>query len=476
MEIEMKNPAIEVRSKGKRVMLVAPPGRCLPDGSFHAVPPEGVARLAGWLRRHSFEVAALDVLIEGYDERRQDGNTVRYGLAADQAASRIAEWGPDLIGFSCLFTFAEPDLIEIARACRSRLPDALQVFGGAHAAADADLLLSKEPAVDLVALSEGELALVSLLSAIQAGADLTELEGFATRRDDGSIQKKPLKRFLDLDELPRPAWDLFPVAEYARANAPHFGRGQGRRYLPTTWSRGCVNACSYCLTPRRWGRGNYRKRPVESIIAEAKDLRASFEIEELHIEDDCLLADKSWFHAILDKLANERLGLFLDFPNGLDVTSLDSPTAAKLARAGTFRAGLAFDAGAPESPLKWVGKQPSVECGRRAVDMLHDVGIELIGYFMLGFPGQTIDDMQATVDYALALDLDSLSIFIATPFPGTPLHSFCERRGLLVGADDYKDFRFSIGHIRTDEFGPQDTLRLRRAGWLEFHKHHRRSV
>ncbi len=449
-------------------MLVSPPGRCTPHGSFHAVPPEGLARLSAWLRREGFYVATLDVLIEGYDLRQVEGKTVRYGISADQAASRIAEWSPDLIGFSCPFTCTEPDLIQIAGACKSLLPDAPIVFGGAHAAADALALLEKEPAVDLVALSEGELALASLLSAMQAGGNPNEVDGFASRKSDGGIQKRPLKQFLDLNRLPEPAWDLFPIDAYARANAPHVGAGLGRRYLPTTWSRGCVNACTYCLTPRLWGRGNHRRRPIENVLDEARHLRSEYEIEELHVEDDCLLADKAWFHAILEALSSENLGLLLDFPNGLDVTNLDRSTAVKLARAGTIRACLVFDAGEPEAPLKWVGKQVSQEQGSEAVAMLHDGGISLLGFFMLGFPGQTIDDMRATVDYALSLDLDALSIFIATPFPGTPLHTYCERKGLLVPDRDLRDYRFSTGHIRTAEFGPEDTERFRHEGWLEF--------
>ncbi|HUU00763.1 MAG TPA: radical SAM protein [Myxococcota bacterium] len=462
-----------MRPTGKRVMLVAPPGRCTTGGSFHAVPPEGVARLSAWLRKHGFEVAALDTLIEGYDLRLVEGKTVRYGITADQAAAMIAEWSPDVIGFSCPFTCTEADVIQIARACRSLLPDAWIVLGGAHAAANAAALLKNEPVVDLVALSEGEQALASLVSSIRGGGNPTEVDGFASRKGDGSIQKRPLKQFLDLDRLPLPAWDLFPIAAYAKANSPHFGMGQGRRYLPTTWSRGCVNACSYCLTPRFWGRGNYRKRSIARILDEARSLHEKFEIEELHVEDDCLLANKAWFHAILESMAQENPGLRLDFPNGLDVTDLDGLTADKLARAGTIRAGLAFDAGEPAKPLKWVGKQIPLKQGREAVNMLHAGGITLIGYFMLGFPGQTIDDMRATVDYALSLDLDALSLFIATPFPQTPLHTYCERAGLLVRPYDYEDFRFSSGHIRTSEFGPADTERLRHEGWLKFQNRRR---
>ena len=455
----------------QRVMLVAPPGRCTPGGSFHAVPPEGIARLAAWLRQSGFEVAALDVLIEGHDVRVPEGNTVRYGLGAEQATEKISAWSPDLIGLGCQFTCIEPDVLGIAKACRNLLPEALIVMGGAHAAVNARALLEKEPALDCVALSEGETALVSLLEC----GNPAEVDGFAHRMKDGSTRSLPLKHFLDLDRLPLPAWDLFPLDAYARANSPHFGTGSGNRYLTTTWARGCVNACSFCLTPRLWGRGNHRKRAVQSIIDEARRLHEEFGIEELHVEDDCLLADRDWFHAVLDAIAGENLGLRLDFSNGLDVTDLDRITIAKLARAGTTRLGLSFDAGEGDPSLRWVGKQVSLPKGQEVATDLREAGISLIGYFMLGFPGQTIDDMRATVDFALSLELDSLSLFIATPFPGTPLHAYCEREGFLVGADDPRDFRFHTGHICTPEFGPEDTQRLRREGWEEFHRRRRGS-
>jgi len=437
------------------------------------VPPEGAARLAAWLIHGGFEVAALDVLIEGYDVHVVEGKTVRYGLSVNRAAARIADWSPDVIGFSCPFTCTEPDVIEIAKACRSLLPDTLIVIGGAHAAANATALLGNESALDLVAVGEGEQAITSLLLHVNRGGSPVEMDGFAFRGPDGGIRQRPLKSFIDLDRLPLPAWDLFPLDAYAKANAPHFGVGQGRRYLPTTWSRGCVNACSYCLTPRLWGRGNYRRRSIAKIIDEARSLKQEFKIEEMHIEDDCLLADKDWFHAVLDAMAQENLGLRLDFPNGLDVTDLDETTVAKLARANTVRVGLAFDAGEPEKQLRWVGKRVSLKLGSEVVAMLHDVGISLIGYFMLGFPGQTIDDMRATVDYALSMDLDALSLFIVTPFPGTPLHTYCKRKGLLVAGRDLRDYRFSTGHIHTAEFGPGDTERLRHEGWLKFQNRRR---
>ncbi len=451
-----------------RVMLVAPPGRCTPDGSFQAVPPEGLARIAAWLRRDGYEVAILDALIEGYEERVAQGNTVRYGLSAARTAAMIAEWEPDIVGLSCLFTCVEPDVLEIARACRSLRPATPIVLGGAHAAYTARALLAREPAVDYVALSEGEAAFAALLECLNEGGQPAAVGGFASRGAGGEVRARPLQQFLDLDRLPFPAWDLLPLEAYNRAGAPHFGISRSSRYVPTSWSRGCINACSFCLTPRLWGRGNHRKRTPGHIVEEIRWLRAKLQIEELHVEDDCLLPDRDWLFAVLDAVAGEDFGLRLDFANSLDVNLVDDAIAAKMARAGGCRVGLSFDTGEGNERNGWVGKQVALETAHSAVAAMRAHGISMIGYFMLGFPGQTIADMEAIVEYALALDLDYLSLFVATPFPGSPLHTYCEREGLLVNATDPRDFRFSFGHIQTDEFGPADTERLRREGYLEF--------
>ncbi|MDY0000112.1 MAG: radical SAM protein [Polyangia bacterium] len=456
-----------------RVMLVAPPGRCTPQGSFHAVPPEGIARLGAWLRQRSFDVFALDLIAEGYDVRKEEGRTVRYGLGADEAVQRITACSPDVICLSCLFTCIEPDVLEIARLCKDAMPASTVVLGGAHAAATASEILNKEPAVDLVALGEGEAALASLLQCLQDGGEVHDVAGFAYRTSDGGPKSNPVEDYIALDQLPLPAWDLLPVEFYRRANAPHFGVGAGVRFLPTTWSRGCAQACGFCLSSRMWGKGNHRKRSIEHVLDEARVLKEVHGVEELHVEDDCLLHDKDWFHSILDAKAERLPELGLDFSNGLDIRRVDADTASKLARAKTVRLGLAFDTGVSTRELEWTSKRSSLAQSKETLAALHDGGIKVVGFFMIGFPGQTVGDMNATVDYAQSLELDAMSLFIVTPFPGTRLHAHCEREGLLVPDADPRDFRFSTGLIRTAEFGPEDTERIRREGWEAFHRRRR---
>lgn len=456
-----------------RVMLVAPPGRCTSGGSFHAVPPEGVARLAAWLRQARFDVAVLDVLVEGYDVRAGEGRTVRYGLSADEAAARIADHAPQLIGLSCPFTCIESDVLDIARACHALMPEAQILLGGAHAAVCAEALLHREPALSGVALGEGELAMESLLWCVRDGGMPDQVDGFACRQADGGVVSRPRREALDLARLPMPAWDLFPLEAYARANAPHYGVGAKKRFLTTTWSRGCVHACGFCLSPRLWGVGNHRKRTVESILNEARLLQEVYGIEELHVQDDCLLHDVAWFCEVLDAFAAWGSGPRLDFSNGLDVRRMDHDTAAKLAQAGTVRMALSFDAGETTRGLRWTSKRVPLPVAVDRVRALGGRGIDVVGLFMLGFPGQTISDMHRTVEYALYLDLAALALFVVTPFPGTPLHAFCEAEGFLVKPHDSRDFRLNTGLIRTPEFGPEDTERLRREGWEEFQRRRR---
>ncbi|MBW1810283.1 MAG: B12-binding domain-containing radical SAM protein [Deltaproteobacteria bacterium] len=453
-------------SSFKRVMLVVPPGRCTPEGAFHAVPPEGVARLAAWLRQHGIEVSVVDTLIEGYDNRLIKGKSARYGLTASQAADRVLDWKPDLIGISCLFTCIAPDVMEIAKACKSIEPRIPLVIGGAHAATNSVPILEKEQAVDFVALGEGEQTFMALIDCLRNGGNPSEIEGL-TGRENGQIFKGHLvSQNIDLNTLPPPAWDLFSIDSYVEADSPLCGPQGKKRFLPTSWSRGCINACSYCLTSRVWGTGNYQKRSVAHILDEVKTLRNSFNIEELHVQDDCLLADKTWLHTILDALANEHPELVLDFSNGFDIMTLDIETIARMAHAGTRRVSLSLEAGMPEKDLRFIHKRVPLSHAREIIAALHGHAIYITGNFMMGFPGQTIDDMEATVEYALSLDFDKLCLFIATPFPGSPLYAYCERHGYLVEPHNFNDFRFSKGLIQTGEFGPKDTERIRRDGWL----------
>jgi len=137
-----------------------------------------------------------------------------------------------------------------------------------------------------------------------------------------------------------------------------------------------------------------------------------------------------------------------------------------LAQAGARRVALSFEAGMPDKDLSLVQKRSPLSHSREILAALHEHAIYVTGYFMVGFPGQTIGDMEATVEYALSLDIDNLCLFVAVPFPGSALYTFCERHGYLVDPLSFNEFRFSKGLIQTDEFGPKDTEGIRRSGWL----------
>ena len=450
-------------------MLIGPPGRCRPEGYFHAVPPEALARLSAWLVRRGYEVEAIDSLIEGYQERLAEGQTVRYGLTEKRVAALIREYEPDVVGINCTFTNIEADVLGLARESKACLPDVPVVIGGSHAALNAGDILNNNPCVDFVCLSEGETSLVSLLECLNQGGDASSVPGMASRIE-GKAHATPLTEFLNLDELPLPDWSFCPIDSYPFANLPHENIGRKRRYLTTQWSRGCINACSFCLTPRVWGAGNYRRRSVAHVISEAEQLLRIYNIEELHLEDDCLTADMDWFRQALDDFARHLPGLSLEFPNGIDVNRIDHDLAVRLGKVRTVRLALSFGAGPSEGDHRLVGKSVDPAHGRTSVRLLQDQGIRVSGFIQIGFPGQTVSDMRKTVDYAISLGLDDINLYIATPFPGTALHALCKKNGWLVEPLDYREFRLSKGLIRTDQFGPEDTERIRREGWEEFHR------
>jgi radical SAM superfamily enzyme YgiQ (UPF0313 family) len=94
------------------------------------------------------------------------------------------------------------------------------------------------------------------------------------------------------------------------------------------------------------------------------------------------------------------------------------------------------------------------------VDALRQEGIKTCGFFIIGYPGETLDDMRKTLDYANMLPLDQRNIYIATPYPGTPLYEECRQEGWLV-SDDYKDLLYTKGLIQTPEFTPGQVEELK---------------
>jgi radical SAM superfamily enzyme YgiQ (UPF0313 family) len=326
--------------------------------------------------------------------------------------------GWDVIGLSVQFSIQHDLYAEAARLCS---PYAKVWAGGFHASA-----VRPPEGVSKVIKGEGE-------EAFTPGMSFREIE------------------------YPEPsAWRMEP---YWAKGSPHDLQSKTAFWMPVEFSRGCDRACGYCGVHRFWGGSRYYPKAriagyLDSLIAEG--------IEEVFIEDDNFASDPGMFSWIIEELG--KRGLWWSTPNGIYAKALKDNIGA-LARAGCWRVSLPFETGT-ESTARLVGLgnkwMPQPEA-LALVEALKAEGIMACGFFIIGYPGETLDDMQRTLDYANSLPLDQRNISIATPYPGTPLYDLCKAKGYLASnpPELYRDLLYTHGMIRTPEFAPEQVEALK---------------
>ncbi|MCA9620910.1 MAG: cobalamin-dependent protein, partial [Myxococcales bacterium] len=221
---------------------------------YGAVPPLGLAYLAAALREAGHAVQVVDATGAGLDttitRHTAAGPLDVTGLTIPQIVGAV---DPEtaVIGISHMFLHQWPLLRDLAVALRARLPGAKIVLGGENASAFYEHILADCEAIDACVLGEGERTLLRLLEVWAEGRSPGEVAGVAHRDEQGRVvTTAPGERIADLDALPEPAWDLFPVDAYLdRHQSGGVDRG---RSMPLLTSRGCPYKCSFCSSPQMW--------------------------------------------------------------------------------------------------------------------------------------------------------------------------------------------------------------------------------
>ncbi|MBU2546877.1 MAG: B12-binding domain-containing radical SAM protein [Proteobacteria bacterium] len=461
----------------ERVLLVHPPSNRVvrPDGERGlkaCVPPLGLAYLAGVLRRSGFEVRVLDCVALGYDdpEIEVEPDIFRYGLSDGAIAEAVADFGPDLVGITCPQAVRLPEALAAARQVKAWSPEVPVVMGGAAVSALESDLFRHTDDVDMVVKGEGEGRLLDLLAALPGGkSELQKVDGLIYR-DEGRVLANPARVVIeDIDALPLPAWDLLPMETYFRVNRnPSVHAGAGRTCLMIT-SRGCPHRCYYCPVHNVFGpRGpRFRMRSIESVLSEIDLLTSRYGVEEIQFEDANFNASIERTIALSRAIGQAFPGLRWSTPHGNQTGTLTPAVMSAMRQGGCHALHLAIES-ADQDFLNRRKKTVRLSHMEGLIKRAKDMGFFVSTFFMIGFPEDTPERIEATIDYLGSLDVDDAHIFIAVPFPGTEMHRMCEAENLLSPQASWRHFRYSWGVIRTEHFTPERLQAYRRSGWQAF--------
>lgn len=399
-------------SRPTRVLLVKP---FQPVRQPLCQPPLGILYLASSLRAHFGH--EIDVSIHDMRLFRDD---------ADTFADEIVATGFDIVGFSALNFEAEVSQRMAARI-KAAAPETILALGGPYAHSSPERIRASA-AFDWIFDGEAERTFARTIEAWRAGNEdeMRAIPGLTWRKHrNGAYHiNGGTDSIQDLDSLPYPAWDLVPFATYAKRPNMN-GWLRGRAYAPIFTSRGCPYKCNYCHDI--FGK-KYRWRSVENVVNEIALLHERYGIDEFQIIDDIFNLHKPRMReiarAIIARFGARRLHFC--FPNGVRADILDPEDLPLLRDMGVYQIAVAIETVTPRLQAM-VEKHLNIDRVREVVAACAQVGIYTKGFFMLGFPTETREEIEATIQFALDSQLTFAGFYLVVPQEGTPIHALAKR-------------------------------------------------
>ena len=267
-----------------------------------------------------------------------------------------------------------------------------------------------EDSVDYVILYEPEKPVLELLSGLRENRmpDRLDSVGF---KDGGGYIVGDRKSLIDLDETPIP--DRTPILEIDYYNP----LVEERRWTSVETTRGCPGKCTFCTAPSFFGE-KVRARRVDDVIKELEIL-SSLGYREIFFRDETFTYDLDRVKEICQKMIERSLDL--KWICNSRVNTINPQAIESMKSAGCRKIKYGVETGSPEI-LKNIRKGTTIQQAEKAFKWMCDAGLESHGHFMLGCPGETMQSIRKTIDFAKKLNPTTASFGIFTPYPGTKIY------------------------------------------------------
>lgn len=370
------------------------------------------------------------------------------------------EFRPDLVGISAITPEAE-SLDAIAEVTRQLLPHATIVAGGPHPTYYTRQVL-RSGNVDYVVLGEGEETILELLDALEGKRDIDQVAGIAYRVNGDMIQTPPRPPLLNLDAIPFPAWELIEVERYTRLPTMSV-RISHNPYMVIVTSRGCPFKCFYCHDMH--GK-SFRGRSPENIVEEMTWLKNRFFVNEFEIIDDIFNFDLRRAIKTFDLIIEKQLDVKLRFPNGIRADICTDEFLEKFRQAGGQYTAVAIES-ASQRLQRLMKKYLNHQKVEKTIAKASELGIFTLGFFMLGFPSETREEIEQTIQWALHSDLDAALFNIVTPYEGTELSTAFKE--VLPREEDLSYYHFRFVPVSLCDLSPEELRKRVQRAYTAFY-------
>jgi len=438
-----------------KVLLLNPPpvdgvnvvreGRCMQRTATWTTvwAPVSLATTAAVLRDAGLEPRIVDGIVEEID------------LAG--LGRLVADWQPGLVVINTATPSIESDLA-LGTTVKESWPAAKTLAMGVHLSALPEECLAMGPDIDMLVRGEPEYTIRDAALALAAGEPLDGVIGLSWRGDDGAVHHNEKRPFIaHLDELPFPAWDLVDTGNYRLPFS-------NKRFLLVASARGCPYGCTFCANKVYYG-ARLRKRLPKRIVDEMEWVVKKFGITDFLVWSESFTNDQEYAIETAEEII--RRGLKIDWVSNSRVDTVSEKLLKTIKAAGCWMIGYGIESG-NQQVLDSVRKGTSLQQAVDAVRMAQQAGLEVTGHCVLGFPGETEETMQQTIDFAKRLKLDYVQFYCAVAFPGSPLYQQCLDSGWL-DESDWKYFEQNFSVISTPQLAAAQVMKARDKAFKQYY-------
>lgn len=359
-------------------------------------PPLGLGYLASYAQKFGHKVLIIDAL--------------RDNLSNEQVVEKINAAGISAVGITCLSAFYN-EVVELSKMLKA---EGKKVFiGGIHPTFMPKQTLL-DTGADYVSLGEGEISLKKLLD---ANFDGTGIQGIYNLEN---LPDKPIKgeKVENLDDLPMPDWGQISPKSYPRA--PHGAVTKNYPIGIIITTRGCPYGCKFCASPNFYDR-KIRFRSPKNVVDEIEYLVKNHGVKEIHFEDDNFTLKRSHAYEVCKMIVDRKIKITFTCPNGIRADKVDKELLLMMKKAGCYCFAYGIESANPQI-LKNINKDEDIETIKKSIDIAADCGIDCVGFFIFGLPGETKQSIEQSINFALSSKLTRAQFMIFDVLPGCNLY------------------------------------------------------
>ncbi|MCI5156980.1 MAG: radical SAM protein [Candidatus Electrothrix sp. AUS1_2] len=388
------------------------------------------------------------------------------GISGFEAILR--EFHPELCGIK-IFTKDVGAAIGTIEIIRSILPHCIIVLGGPHVScSEPDELLSSFPYFDYAFNGEVEHVFPEFIQKLEQNKDVSGIAGLIWKEGNTVLWNK--HTFIkEIDTLLDPAWELINPQKYS---GDAYEQKKGYTSAPIITTRGCPGQCTFCSAWRVNGKA-IRKRSPQRVVNEIEELYNNFNVRFFHIMDNCFTSSIEHLVEFCNEIIKKKLSIKWDCNSFERLDNLTGNNLTLMYQAGCRRLLMGVES-ASDVTRQTINKKVNFSAYKTVINEANRSGIQVVAFFMLGFPGETKKAMKETIQRAYALSADEVTFSQCFPLPGSAIYEEWKKQH-DIDKNDWSKYKLATSPYPVSELSSKQVNKLVRKASIgaRLRKHNR---